>query len=231
MANYQILVTDVTCYGDLRCVAGWDVDRGRMIRPEPPTASAAEASKFWDGRFAGAGQIFSVGNIVRFEAADPPANFLFPHATEDRLVVEGTDIQNARSLNLREMIASVAGSRSATLSDAFDGGLIRPNSGKAYVQSGHRGRSLGAIEIRADEIAFHEVYDGKRKLRARLSIDQTTYNLSVTSDALRRRWRTGGLQALEEDRKKSDRIHVRVGLARPLSGGQCYAQINGAYFL
>ena len=35
MANYQLLITDVTNCGDLRCVAGWDLDRGKMVRPEP----------------------------------------------------------------------------------------------------------------------------------------------------------------------------------------------------
>jgi hypothetical protein len=87
MATYQIVVTDVTCYGSLYCVAGWDLHADCMIRPEPPRANmASEASKFWDGRFAGPGQFFSVGNVVRFDAAPPPANFLFPHATEDRIV-------------------------------------------------------------------------------------------------------------------------------------------------
>jgi hypothetical protein len=149
MPNYEIVVTDVTCYGSLYCVAGWDLERGRMIRPEPPGAGPAEASKFWDGRFAGPRQVFSVGNVVRFKAARPPAGFLFPHATEDRIVAGGTDIELVRELDVPEMITAAAGSRSGTLTDAFDGGLVRASSGKAYVPSGYKGRSLGAVEIRA----------------------------------------------------------------------------------
>ena len=71
MAAYEILVTDVTNYGTLYCVAGTTID-GRMIRPEPHTAKANnEVSRFWTDAAAGPGKFFSVGNIVSFEAEDP----------------------------------------------------------------------------------------------------------------------------------------------------------------
>ncbi len=86
MPTYDLIITDVTCYGDLFCVAGWDMNNGGMIRPEPPTANAvAEASRFWSAQHAGPGKFFAVGNRVQFDAAMPPANFPFPHATEDRV--------------------------------------------------------------------------------------------------------------------------------------------------
>jgi hypothetical protein len=47
LANYEIIVTDVTRYGSLYCIAGWDFRNSVMIRPEPSTANAvAEASRF-----------------------------------------------------------------------------------------------------------------------------------------------------------------------------------------
>src|SRR4051794_10573696 len=112
MPNYEIVVTYITNYGSLYCVAGWDLERRHMIRPEPPGANAAEASKFWGGGFAGPGKIFSVGNAVRFKATRPPADFLFPHATEDRIVAGVTDIELVHALDIAGIIAAAGGSRS-----------------------------------------------------------------------------------------------------------------------
>jgi len=103
MLSYEIVVTDVTCYGNLYCVAGWDPGRGHMVRPEPPGANAAEASKFWDEERAGVGRIFSAGNVVRFAAMPPPSNFPFPHATEDRILVKES-IKFVREIKEPEMI-------------------------------------------------------------------------------------------------------------------------------
>ena len=87
MTTYEIVVTDVTCYGSLFCVAGWDRVSNRMIRPEPPGASAKmESSRFWDGQTVGPGKTLSIGNVVRFVAGPALPDFLFPHATEDRIV-------------------------------------------------------------------------------------------------------------------------------------------------
>jgi hypothetical protein len=41
---YRIIVTEVTNYGNLYCVAGWDLEQNAMVRPEPAPAS------FWDAR-------------------------------------------------------------------------------------------------------------------------------------------------------------------------------------
>ena len=87
MTQYDLIVTDVTSYGDLFCVAGWDRLSNCMIRPEPPGANVAiESSRFWSGQYAGPGRAFDLGNVVRFSAAPADPSFPFPHATEDRLV-------------------------------------------------------------------------------------------------------------------------------------------------
>lgn len=129
----------------------------------------------------------------------------------------------------------MAGSRSPTLINAFDGGLLRANSGKAYVAAGYKGRSLGAVEIKSDEIAFFEdsYQGGNPKLRAKLTIAGIVYDLSVPADAARTQWKMGGLAALRKDQAESSRIHLRVGLSRPFAAmpDQCYAQINGIYFM
>jgi putative nucleic acid modification protein with dual OB domain len=237
MAPYNIIVTDVTCYGSTKyCVAGWDVRRNQMIRPEPPTANAAaESSRFWDAGFAGSETTFSVGNIVSFEAAPPPPNFPFPHATEDRIVDTGRPMRITRAVNLAQIAAIVAAGVSPTLDAAFDGALVRPTSSKPCVPKGQHARSLGAVEIMQNQIKFYEnTYDPKKpRLYGLLTIGASHYDLSVTADAARTRWKNSGLAALQADIKASRRLHVRLGLSRPwgTKPEQCYPQINGVYCL
>lgn len=236
MATYEILITDVTCYSNLYCVAGWDVQAGRMIRPEPPSANMTyEPSKFWDGQYAGRGRMFAVGNVVRIDANPPPAQFPFPHATEDRIVDTSTTIQVLRALDSPGTVAAVSAGVSPTLEAAFDNALVRPFSGKAYVPAGHKSRSLGAVEIRPNQLQFLEnTYNpNKPKLRARVEIGGNLYDLPVTADAANTRWQQNGLAALQGDVQASGRLHVRVGLSRPFAAmpNQCFVQINGVYFL
>jgi hypothetical protein len=236
MATYEIIVTDVTCYGDLYCVAGWDRLSNLMIRPEPPGANAKiESSRFWNDQFAGPGKVFSVGNLVRFIASPALPDFLFPHATEDRVVDLSTQIEILDNLNLPKVAEEVTGSVSSSLEVAFDGALIRPASQKAYVLVGEKVRSLGALELAPSQIIFFENrYDAaKPKLRARVTVGGNTFDLSVPADAARNRWKSDGLAGLRADLRASRRIHVRTGLSRPFSAkpNDCYSQINGVYFL
>jgi hypothetical protein len=237
MPAYEIIVTDVTCYGPtLFCVAGCDRHTGHMIRPEPPGANVAyEPSRFWNGNHAGPGRIFDVGNVVRFEANMPPADFPFPHATEDRIVDPTRPVAVLERLTLPNVAEAVAPGVSGTLEDAFDDGLVRAPSSKAYVTLGHQGRSLGAVELAPNHLTIHiNSYDpAKPKLRAYINVGQNVYDLSVTAAGARQRWLADGVDALREDVHASDRLHVRVGLSRPFPAmpHHCYAQVNGLYFL
>lgn len=66
---------------------------GDMLGPEPPGANPrVDASRFWNLDYAGPGKNFSVGNVVHSEANDALPDFLFPHATEDRIVGMGTPL-------------------------------------------------------------------------------------------------------------------------------------------
>lgn len=235
MPTYNLIITDVTRYGDLFCVAGWDLDRGGMIRPEPSTATAvAEASRFWSGQHAGPGKFFAVGNRVRFNAAMPPANFPFPHATEDRLVVLGNSAVTGQ-MAAAQIVQSVAAGVSASLDDVFGGELHRAHSGKAHVAAGAQTGSLDAIEINPGDIGFYEdsPSPGKRRLRALIDHGGIEYDFSVPADAARVRFLAGGVAALEADAQASQTIHVRLGLCRPFAAmpNSCYAQVNGLYFL
>lgn len=236
MAAYELIITDVTCYGSLYCVGGWNLNGGGMVRPEPPGANIAnEASRFWDAQRAGPGKFFSVGNVVRFEAAAPPQNFPFPHATEDRVFSAGPRSTVIRQLTPSQLARSVSAGVSPSLEEAFGGKLVRTHNGKAYIAAGERTCSLGAVEIKPDHIRFGEEMreGGKRRLRAVISQNGVAYDLSVPADAARTRFLAGGVAALQADAKASNLIHVRVGLCRPFAAmpDACYAQVNGLYFL
>jgi hypothetical protein len=83
MAKYKLLITEVTNFGDLRCVAGWDLDRGKMIRPEP------HPKGFWQTNYIAPTGPFEVGKTVEFEAENPNPATDYPHLTEDRVVTSG----------------------------------------------------------------------------------------------------------------------------------------------
>lgn len=236
MPTYNLIVTDVTRYGTLFCVAGWDLDNGGMIRPEPQTANAlAEASRFWSEQSAGPGKFFAVGNIVRFDATAPPANFPYPHATEDRIYTGGHNAAVLGQMTHAQIAQTVAAGVSATMGEAFGGQLHRANSGKAHVLAGAQTCSLDAIQIAPGAISFYEdnPAPGKRQLRALIDQDGVEYDLSVPADAAKSRLLAGGIAALEADAQASQRIHMRLGLCRPFAAmpNSCYAQVNGLYFL
>lgn len=234
MPTYEIIVTDVTRYGDLYCVAGWDVQNGSMIRPEPHSANAAvEASRFWKAKDAGPGKFFSVGNRLQFDAELPPAAFPFPHATEDRLVLQQPNAKILDQHTVAEIAQIVQPSVSPTLLHAFGGQLVRANSGKAYVPADTATSSLGAIEVLPGAIHLYEdnLPGNKRRLRAVLQHAGLGYDLSVTADAAKERFLANGLPALVAEIQQAARLHVRVGLARAFNDAPCYAQVNGLYFL
>ncbi|MFL9501977.1 dual OB domain-containing protein [Rhodopseudomonas palustris] len=234
MLTYNLIITDVTRYGSLFCVAGWDLDNGGMIRPEPSAANTmAEESRFWGAQYAGPNQFFAVGNVVRFDAALPPASFPFPHATEDRLVT-GNGIVVGKMMPT-QMVQAVARGRSASLRMAFGGHLRRAHSGKAHVAAGTKTCSLDAIDIDPTSISFYEdnPSPGKRRIRALIDQDGVQYDLSVPADAARQRFLAGGIDALKADAAACQNIHVRLGLCRPFAAMPdcCFAQVNGLYFL
>jgi len=236
VATYELIITDVTCYGSLYCVAGWDRLTGRMIRPEPPGASATnEASRFWGSDYAGPGKTFAVGNVVKFDATDALPNFLYPHATEDRIVDTSKPMTVTQTLSNAELVAAVSPGVSSTLSEVFDGALVRASSRKAFVPTGNAGRSLGAIEIPPTDITFFENdWDpNKPKLRARVTSNGLIYDLSVPAESMRSRWKSAGLASLRSDITASNRIHIRAGLSRamPSRPDECYSQVNGVILL
>jgi hypothetical protein len=231
--NYEVIITDVTRYGQtLYCVAGWDRNAGRMFRPEPPNSDPnTEASRFWSADYVGKDKVFWVGNVVRMSASRPPPTFPFPHATEDRVITPGSAFTVLNKLECPQIVQALAPGISPSLPVVFGGGLIQASSGTAYVPAGHIGSSLGAVEKTPSDVEVFE--NNKSKLRATIQDGGEEYDLGITADALITRWKASGLRALAADLKESKKVHIRVGLSRPFPviPDKCFVQMNGLYFL
>jgi hypothetical protein len=175
---HKVAITDVTNYGSLYCVAGWDLINNKMVRPEPGPAS------FWSEAFAGPGRPFAPGHVVTFDGESPNGQ-PFPHATED-LVVDPRTIQNTDTVSVCDLPSFVHRSVSPDICSIFAGSL-QVSGFSAYVPTGVGCCSLGAIEIPRAAIDFAEkTYDGKTKLRSHLHFGTSFLNIGITSDALRR---------------------------------------------
>jgi hypothetical protein len=217
---YRIVVTEVTLYGPLlRCVAGFDLDREVMVRPEP------EPEGFWEARFCGANTTFHPGHLVRFEGERPDT--ALPHNTED-LVVRGKPRETGK---LTEQDFKQALRAAEALSpDKVFGAHLKFESGKAYVPAGAACGSLAGQTIDAETLRlFDDVYGEGHRLRAKMSVGGHVLNLSVTAKNLKQAFRGQGLPAAQALVPRGGPIHVRLGLARPFKDhpDRCYLQING----
>lgn len=203
-----------------------------MVRPEPPNAVAAnDVTRFWGLNWVGAGKVFAVGNIVRVTANAPPANFLHPHAYEDRVVVGGSTLQVIGNLNTEALVEAVKGGTSSTVREAYEDNLIRNQNGKSHIDPETQCPSLGAVNRKPRHIElFQHTYNNKTKLRARLSSGGVQYDLPITATKAQSYVRRNGLASLQELMNEHEDVHVRLGLARPFQGNPCWAQINGLLF-
>jgi hypothetical protein len=149
--NYKVVITEVTNYGaTLYCVAGWDLDQERMIRPEPETANANdESSRFWGSDNAGAGQSLALGNVVTFKGDDPPKSFAYPHATEDRIVSSAFEVVGY--MPPQKMANALSHALSKSVASAFQG-LVHQQNGKLYVVGGTQGPSLSAVQLNSSQL-------------------------------------------------------------------------------
>src|SRR5436190_23313204 len=138
MAQYRLLVTEITNFGDLRCVAGWDLDRNQMIRPEPFPGG------FWHLDKTAPRGPFELAGTVQFVATNPNPSTEYPHLTEDRVVAG--EIAVAAALEdkaAKKLLQSVAYN---SLNELFDKNLVVDGE-KAYVPLGAQCRSLGGLVV------------------------------------------------------------------------------------
>src|ERR1700722_16639524 len=124
--DHRLLVTDITEYGVLRCVAGWDLDRQTMIRPEP------RPGDFWPAAVTGPGAIFRIGALVQFAGQRPEPPTAYPHFTEDRVVV-GLVMPSRIVLSAAQRSAALVNTLSVSIPEIFDGHLQRSGNLKGFV--------------------------------------------------------------------------------------------------
>lgn len=215
------MVTEVTIYRDLRCVAGLELETGRMIRPEP------EPGGFWPALLCGENTTFHPGHLVNFHGEAPPTEY--PHRTED-IVVRGDPWREAKLTDeqFREHLAkSIVHSPQAVF-----GQHLEFDNDKAFVRRGAICGSLACIEIgRHDLHLLDATYKGKHTLRASLAVMGVPLQLSVAAKNFKQAHFRDGFQAAKNLLAGAQRYHVRLGLARawPEHPEQCYLQINGIH--
>jgi hypothetical protein len=82
------------------------------------------------------------------------------------------------------------------------------------------------VRIPKASLSFSEVFG---KLKVIINDGAASYQLTVSSKALKEAWRAGGLAAVNSALPARAELHVRVGLARPFDDPpKCYMMLNGA---
>ena len=220
--RFRIVVTDVTLVGPKRCVAGFDPVGGRMVRPE-------QAHKeFWPAYMCGENTVFHPGHVVDFGGAQPAGEF--PHRTED-IVVTGQP-RRAGKLSSTEFGTVLRKSLSLSPEAVFGRNLVVDRS-KAYVPLNAPCGSLAALEVMSKQVVFHQAasFGGRVKPRAYLPVGGKILDLSITAKSVKQPFQSQGLPAAIAGFSGAERLHIRLGLARPLNDfpDRCYLQINGIY--
>ena len=145
MEKFRLLITDLTDYGTLRCVAGWDIDRQKMVRPEPHSGG------FWEQTMCGPGKPFFPSNIVVLEASPPVPKTDLPHLNED-MVVKGS-VKLEQTLSRDKFIDALRQVSAVGRATAF-GAPVEIANDKAFVRTGTNHPSLRGLMIRGDEVSF-----------------------------------------------------------------------------
>lgn len=224
----RLIITDVTeMHGRNYCVAGWDAQAQRMVRPLPNGVNWTAGLLQQHGMAPGA-----TVDVIPTGQRHPSA---FPHQTEDtRINIIGILLVHAGPI---AWLAAGAPPTHATADQAFGGHLACSSiwngarQGVHVRENTHIG-SLGAVSLTVSGLTlFENDYKGKRSLRAYLDDGRACYNLPVVAKNLREAYRLNGVGAAQRLLPGQGNIHVRLGLARAWPGqpGKCSLMINGVY--
>ncbi len=220
---YEIIVTEVTLYGRLRCVAGYDRTSGEMVRPEPGPG------EFWPAYVCGENTTFHPGHIVRFRGHKPETPF--PHRTED-VVVDGKPFRAGvlPTVGFHDALRQAA---QLTPRKVYGNHLIFDGQ-KAFVPAGAPCGSLAAQAVDATSLRLiDDEYHDHHKLRARLIVEGHALELPVAAKDLKQAFLKDGVEAARALLPDAGAVQVRLGLARPFDEkpDRCYLQINGLHAL
>jgi hypothetical protein len=216
----EILITDVTeMRGENYCVAGWDAENRRMIRPLPDGGhwSRALITKYG----------IRPGTLLKANAQGVASGAL-PHAAEDTPVDPSSISTNQTTPNWTGPDAPEV---SPSIAEAFGNCLcwnkiFRGVHQGVYVPKGTDCSSLAAVKIERNDVWFVEPFG---KLLAIVRDGTRSYQLSVSSHIYKAAWREGGIAKAASLIPNRTKLHVRVGLARDFEGQphRCYLMVNG----
>lgn len=224
----QILITDVTeMKDDTFCVAGWNADEKRMVRPLP-------GKKNWPGDLLRRHAV-KPGAVIACNAMPQKPNSDLPHVTEDTWVYADS-VRKVRQVKDWCVLDGLG--RAETVSNAFadlleDSGAFDGARKGVYVPSGAQTASLRSVDV--ERSGFHFVednYQGNIKLRAVLFDGDVRYRLAVASHEWQELWREDGVAGVNDALPAAGTLHVRLGLARAWDErpGQCALMINGVFW-
>lgn len=224
----QLIVTEITIMSQGYCVAGWDAENQRMIRPLPDGNN-------WKSRLIDDLNI-APGVTIGVRPIDQPHNGDYPHTTEDtRIYSTNIEIINDVAIDWFDNKAPRA---CQTVNEAFANQLQYSNIWNrakkgVYVQKGTQIGSLNAIRLPASRITLMEdVSFGEKKLRAKINDGQAAYDLKVVAKDLQEAYNLEGIRRIKRWVPSNGDIHVRLGLAREWTDkypGKCFLMVNGIY--
>jgi len=218
--KHRLLINEVTTYGKLRCVAGYNFATGGMIRPEPSPGG------FWPSYLTGQATALYPGNVMDFEGTIPDTEF--PHRREDRVVNVGPTIVSR--LTTADFASNLAAIGSTLSKNTFDHFRVS-SSGTAYVEAGTDCGSLFGVQLPKGSISLEEVQtDRGPRLRCSFELHGSDLCLSVAATDIRNLHERSGLAAVRNG-LNNQTVHLRIGLARGWGDfpNRCYMQVNGIY--
>lgn len=224
----RLVITDLTdMNAGHHCVAGWDLDERRMIRPLPygdnwTTAQIAQCG-------------IKTGATFEFQPTGKPHSGGFPHSSEDT-GVHAKPVQRAQA-EAFDWFGDEKPAVSASIAAIFDGRLSSTNRYDGMLQgchvaTGERLKSLGAIELTADSVClFEDNFQGSRRLKARINDGSDIYSVSVSCHRLKAAYAEGGVDAAKLQLPKTKLLHIRLGVARPFpdAPNRCNLMLNGIH--
>lgn len=218
----ELIVTEVTDMGgNNKCVAGWDVNGQKMVRPLPD--GHHWSNELVKGLGVKPGVVIDVTHNGHAHGGDQP------HLLED-FEVDGESIKATGAVltnwfNVKAPIAA------QSVASGF-GGHVRNDKEwrgvkqSVYVQRGTACPSLIGLNLRASALELVVPFD---KLRVKIHDGQTSYEFPVSSTELQTAFGNGGLSAAKKVLPNFSQVHIRIGLARGYDRypDKCFLMLNG----
>ena len=200
--------------------------RGRGAVPQPGPARAGRDALLAER----CGQALPAG------VQGPPVGLELPRADLDNVSLRNMVESERRVASLDQKNPALADEAksldqvAADLKSGFGGFLQSNKTWNGVKQGVHtppsvQCSSLVAVRVPKPNLVFTESFG---KLKATLNDGFDSYQLTVSSKALKEAWRNGGLVGVTNALPARNELHVRVGLARPFDNPpKCYAMLNG----